>query len=450
MTDRKALALALNEAQSVLAARRTAFIAQAGLDEKRPQAWREYGYPAQLTFRDFYRAYDRQGLAHGVVHLLADKCMETPPRIVQDGEDESAEAETPWEKEFAAFAKRVKLWRAIHRADVRRLVGHFSAILLHIADSKQWDAEATPNKKVVKLTPVWEGQLTASSFDEDETSETYGDVLEWIYDESAVLDEDTDLRRARKLTVHHSRIVLVGDYYGGRSFLKAGYNSLINMEKILGGSGESFLKNASRQLHLGFDKDVDLAKIAKTYGVPVDELQTVFDQAARDVNQGIDSILVTQGGTASPLTSSVPQPQEHYNVNLQDAAAAFQIPAKIISGMQTGERASTEDARQFNQRCNGRRAGDLTDDTARIIEHLIKWGLITPPPNSEFTVVWDDLTAPTAGEKLDLVGKMADVNQKMIATGSLVFETEEMREAAGFENNEAVVPLPESDEEDDE
>lgn len=122
-----------------------------------------------------------------------------------------------------------------------------------------------------------------------------------------------------------------------------------------GGSGESFLKNAARQLAISFDKEIDFRSLAATYGCDVTELREKFNEAAEDINKGNDVMMALQGATVSPLVTAVADPSATYDVNLQTAAAGIDIPTRILVGNQQGERASTEDLRYFNNRCMTRR-----------------------------------------------------------------------------------------------
>ena len=50
--------------------------------------------------------------------------------------------------------------------------------------------------------------------------------------------------------------------------------------------------------------------------------------------------------------------------------------------------------------------------------------------------MWDDLAESTQAEKLEFADKMAGVNQKNAGNGdAAVFTGDEIREAAGYENN---------------
>ncbi|MFO7066716.1 DUF1073 domain-containing protein, partial [Pseudomonas aeruginosa] len=85
--------------------------------------------------------------------------------------------------------------------------------------------------------------------------------------------------------------------------------------------------------------------------VTLDALNERFNEAARQLNLGVDVLLPTQGATVTQMVSAVSDPSPTYNVNLQTAAAGVDIPTKILVGMQTGERASSEDQKYHNARC---------------------------------------------------------------------------------------------------
>lgn len=441
--DPKRLRLALNAAlnQNALLGSnfRLAMMQGQGADDKRKCAWQEYGWKQNLCFTDFFNLYERQGVAHGVVSLLNEKCFETNPWVIEGDQFDEKRKETSWEKSVRLFAKKSKLWKAFKTADCYRLVGRYSAIILQLADGKAWDQPVVGARPVIKkLIPAWEGQLTPDAIETSPTSEQYGEPQFWQYKEGDVKLASADEGVApRNLKIHPDRIIILGEWRCGSSFLKAGYNAFVNLEKIEGGSGESFLKNAGRQMHVNYEKEVNLGQIARDYGLKdVSELKTLFDDEAKSLNNGGDRLMVTQGATATPLVSVVPDPDPHYNISIQTIAASTMMPAKVIVGMQTGERASVEDLKQFNKRGQGRRVSDLSDDSDQIIDHLIRIKAIEPAPGAEFTTMWDDLTESSQAEKLAFAEQMSKVNQANAGTGEPpVFLSTEMREAAGFNND---------------
>ena len=434
------LQLAVNHALTDYraAALRESFAAPSGsLDDKRPAAWTEYGFPTNPMFDTFYRLYKRGGVAHGAVCQLLDKCWSTNPWVIEGEPSTDKRPLTGWESATGAKLKAMDFWHYAKEADRRRLVGSYSGLLVQLADSAAWDTPATKGARLVKLIPAWEGQLTVAEWHTDETSPLYGEPKAWLYRELSVKGNGP----GRHITVHPERVIIFGDYREGLSFLEPGLNAFINLEKVEGGAAESFLKNAARQLSISFDKDARLESLAAMYGVPVKDLADGFNDGVRAINRAQDAALITQGATVTPLTAAVPDPKPTFEINLQTAAASVQIPTRILAGSQSGERASTEDNRAFNGRCQGRRVGRLSRDLLGAIRHLQDIGQIDP--TVEFSVIWDDLNEFTQGEKLEAALKMAQVNREMLATGEAVFSAEEIRDTAGFENGEAPMPLPE-------
>lgn len=427
MTDN--LKIALNQAfDQISRSRMLAAGHFAGVDAKRENAWCEYGYKEHLTFGDYYKLYSREGIAHGAIQRIAEKCWESAPEVIEGREQDKSKDKTEWERKFDKLAKRLRLWQIMEEVDVRRMVGHWSAILVQVADNKGWDKPLgkITEKQIIKLIPAWEHK--------DIRVEEWEDEFETV---------PKSFIYGRGTTIHTDRVIIIGDLCGGTSMLKAGYNAAVNLEKIVGGSGESFLKNAARQLVAEYDKEVNLEDIARANGLDVKDLQQAFDQHVRNINSGIDALAVMQGGTLKPLVASVPQPAEHFDIAIQTFAASVRMPSKILVGNQTGERASTEDVRDFNGRCMGRRIKLLTGDIETVCDWLIDHGALEY--REELTVIWTDLNEQSLSDKLDSAIKMVDSNQKMLGSGEQPFTVDEIRQVAGYDAKEQEEPLGEDD-----
>lgn len=454
------LYLALNAAlgdQRMLQARQRFACAQGllGSDTKRPTAWRSFGWAETLQFHDYYRLWERGGLAHGAISRTISKCWQDDPEIIEGEPDETKRPPTAWEKEFKAFAKASKLWESVREADMRRTIGKYSALILQIADGKTWNqpVRGRAARRLVKIIPAWEGQLTVSAWGQDETnSETYGLPMMYSFREGAVGNDPSSAAAGysgRNLEIHPDRVILLGDIINGIPMLRAGYNDFVNIEKILGGSGESFLKNAARAISINFGEKSNLSDIATAHGVPLKDLRGIFDQVTEGINRGVDQTLITQNADVKPLVAVVPDPQQHFNVSLQSAAASIMIPVMIWIGSQTGERSSQEDQKDWNKTNQGRRLSLLSSDIETILAHLIRIGLVRPI--AESSVVWSDLNEATQGEKLDNADKMAGINQKSMGTGEVPYSSQEIRDMSGHVNGGPVeIELEEGDDNGDE
>lgn len=440
MNDKLQLAVnhAINDAR-LARARMGMLNPSMGLDAKRNSAWCEYGFPEQVTYENLYALYRRGGIAHGAVEKLVGKCWQTNPEIIEGDDADESENETAWEKKSKqVFTSR--FWRSFADADRRRLVGRYAGILLHVNDSLAWDQPVTKGKMLQKVTVAWAGSLTVGDWDTGLNSKTYGQPKMWQYAERLPNGS------SRRVNIHPDRVFILGDYSEDAiGFLEPAYNAFVSLEKVEGGSGESFLKNAARQQNINFDKEVNFGDLASMYGVSVDELQERYNDAARELNRGNDTLLITQGANVTSLVSPVSDPSPTYDVNLQTAAAGVDIPTRILVGNQQAERSSTEDQKYFNTRCQSRR-GDLSFEIEDFCDKLIDLGIIDPI--GQKTVIWDDLNAQTDSEKLDAAQKMAQINNVSLATGEQPFTGEEIRVAAGYEGSPK--PLAEGDDDEEE
>jgi hypothetical protein len=273
------------------------------------------------------------------------------------------------------------------------------------------------------------------------TRDSNGAITMWQYTET-LSDGSTAQRK-----IHPDRVLIIGDMSDDEiGFLEPGYNACVSLEKVEGGSGESFLKNAARQQSINFDKEVDFKNLASLYGVTVDELQERFNEAARELNRGNDTLLITQGAQVTSMVNAVSDPEPTYEVNLKTFCASVDIPSRIIVGNQSGERASTEDQIYFNSRCQSRR-GDLSFDIEDMVDKLI--GLQIIKPVAKFSIVWDELNEQSPSDKLESASKMSSINQTALASGEQVFTVDEIRVAAGYEPGGGK-PLPEDDDDEEE
>lgn len=416
---------------------------------KRTKLYEEFGYPDELGFDQYYRAYERNPVAYAAVHKLLESCWTDKPTIIDGDENKESTETTPWEKTATKLLS--KHWAKIKDADRRNLVGRYSALLIQFKDGREWKEPVDINvvsrlrdKAIVKLIPAWESQIKPGNFDTDTMSETYGEPVNYQFNEQPVGDDGT-YGPVRSVTVHPDRVIILCEgsedenMLSGVPFLRAGYNKLLDLEKISGGSAEGFLKNASRQLGISFDAQTDMvaiAKMAKEAGY--ENLGEAMNDKMMKLNRGTDSALVTQSGTTSVLSVAAADPAPSWTVTANEFSSSIQCPFTILFGQQTGRLASDEDKADWAKRCNGRRWGHQTAVVTKFIERCWKTGVIEPPKSGEVTLAWSDLLAPSEKDKIANMQALADVAQKsQAAYGTPAIEPNEIRSAGELE------PLPE-------
>ncbi len=412
---------------------------------KRTKLWDEFGYPETVNFDNYYRAYERNAVAHAAVHKLLDSCWTDNPTIIDGAKKKEAEETTDWEESTTKLLS--KHWAKLKDADRRNLVGRYSAVLLQIKDGREWYqpvdknvVKALGDKALVKLIPAWEAQIKPGNFDIDTQSDSYGQPVSYSFNEQPVGDDGT-YGIVRSVTVHPDRVIILCEgsedenMLAGVPLLRAGFNKLLDIEKTSGGSAEGFLKNASRQLGIEFSKETDinsLIKQAKDEGF--DKLGDAMNEKIRRMNSGTDSALVMQAGQASVLSVAAADPTPTWTAAANEFSASIQCPFTIQFGQQTGRLASDEDKNEWAKRCNGRRWGFLTDYITRVIERFWALGIIEPPTNGEVSLVWSDLLAPSEKEKIANMQAMADVAQKtQQAYGTPAVDANEVRAVGELE-----------------
>lgn len=422
---------------------------------KRTKLWDEFGYPEQLTFDNFHRQYRRGSTGFAAVNKLLDSCWVDKPTIIDGDEYRESTKTTDWEKSVAKLMK--KHWAKIKDADRRNMVGRYSALLIQVRDSRDWSepvdiaaVKRLGSKALVKLIPAWEAQITPGNTDVDTHSETYGQPVSYHFNEQPVGDDKTT-GSPRAVQVHPDRIILLCEgsedenILSGIPLLEAGYNDLLDIEKTKGGSAEGFLKNASRQLGIAFDKETDMASLKKAaIEAGFKDLGEALNEKVVKMNQGTDAALVMQAGTPSVLSVAAADPTPSWTVSANQFCATIQCPFNILFGKQTGNLASEEDKTAWATRCNGRRWGFMSDVVTRVIERFWAIGIIDPPSTGEVTLAWSDLLAPSEKEKIANMQALSDVAQKtQQAFGTSAVDVNEIRAAGELEPiKEQVTPDP--------
>ncbi len=424
---------------------RALYTGQFNGNTKRTKLWDEFGYPDTVSFDMLYRAYRRNSAAYAGIHKTLDSCWVDKPVIIDGPVADKSKKETEWEKTVTKLLK--KHWAKIKDADRRNMVGHYSAIILQIKDNRPWSEPVDfslvaklGEVALVKLIPAWESQIKPGSYDIDTLSDTYGQPINYTFNEQPVGDDGT-YGNVRSVTVHPSRVIILAEGSEDENMLsgiplnEAGYNDLLDIEKAKGGSAEGFLKNASRQLGIHFDGQTDMKTIAdQAKEAGYKDLGEAMNDKISKLNRGTDSALVTQSGTTSVLSVAAADPTPTWTVSANSYASTIRCPFNILFGKQTGNLASTEDKKAWAATCNERRNSWLSWVLTVTIQRWCDIGMISQPVNGEITVDWSDLLAPGDSEKLDNMGKMADIAQKtQQAFGTSSVEPNEIRAAGELE-----------------
>jgi len=412
-----------------------------GSDTKHQRFYADYGYPELITFEMCFNMWRRNGYATAGVNHAVETCWISYPLLVEREETHSI---TPIEQEYKDQFSRLKFWSHLSEADKYSRVGEYAGVIFRFRDSKKFDQ---PVDKVagginglVEIIPVWQGQLKPLTFDDNELSENYGSVTMYQFNEADV-QTTTGVSKRRQFQVHPDRVHIwsrTGTIYG-TSVLEAGFNDLITIQKIIGAGGEGFWKNAKSAPILNVDKDTQIAKLAQMLGVPADEIADKMDEIVGDFNSGLDNTMMFQGIDVKFQAVDLPDPEKFLLGAEKSFAASVNEPLKLLVGNQNGERASTEDNKQWNKTCNSRIQNYIKPNVMAIIDRLVKYGIL---PNKKWFLLWPDLTESTTQEKIAIAKDMVVMNKDSQGSGMVIFQGDEIRETAGWEGSAEEVVLP--------
>jgi hypothetical protein len=404
------------------------------LDAKRPTAWCQYGYPTEVTFQHLLTAYERGGPGHGAVHRILDKCWQALPRIKQPEKDD----ETPWEKKVSTLMKAIGAWAKLRDFDRRNMVGRYAGLIYRVGDGKTLDQPLDRAQRLVDIVPVYEDQLKVTAWNGDINSEGYGQPTMFQYRRRRPGATDTQGQPDEWANVHPSRVQIlaegsVGDFFDGVPLLKAGFNQLVDLEKISGGSAESYLKNSARTVVFEYDPQASVQTIGEQNSDGTTKtVREVHEEQTRALNRNQDSSIVMQGGKANTLQTQQSDPGPAFEVAANLFAASVQIPFTILFGQQTGRLASDEDKADMVARCVSRQANDLTPMLAQFITRMQAAGIIE---EGEFEIEWPPLDAPSDEQKYGLLDKLTSAMERTFRAGLTepLFDANELRAVAGFE-----------------
>lgn len=402
---------------------------------------KDFGFPDTIGFAAAFQMYRRNGVARAAVDKTAAKTWQTFPVLQEFKRDSQQDApETLLEKAIRTKFDDIRLWQAFKDCDRRFLVGSYSGLILRISDGQTLDKPvarpvAGGLDAIVEVIPAWEGQLTVDSYDENQASPTYGMPTMFQFNESKVYTGKTQVRSAR---VHPDRVIIWSEdgKVGGVPRMDAGYNDLITIQKIIGAGGEGFWKNAKGSPVIEINADQSVENIAKASGVAPDEFVEKMNEQVSDFQKGFDEVLMGQGMTIKPFQVNLADPLNFFSIALQSFCASWDIPAKVLVGAQTGERASTEDAGGWNETNDGRRTDIAVPGINVFIRRMEEFGILA---DKDWHLQWTSLLDGSPQQKMDRAYKMADINQKMKDSAELVYSHDEIRQITDFAPRKTVI-----------
>ncbi len=383
----------------------------------------ECGYPKTITIEQYKYMYEREGMAQRVVDLLPEDSWSMDPHIFEDEEQEETTFEEAWE----ALQAEKNLYHYLHRIDELSGVGRFGVLLLGLSDGGNL---ATPvatvdgEGKVIGAENAELKLLYIRAFDEsavivktrevDTKNPRYGHPLMYTvtFQESVGADSTTTTKTQE---VHWSRIIHVADNRQmsevyGTPRMEDVFNRLMDIRKVLSGSGEMFWKGAFPGY--AFEVTPETAKD----GVELDK--DSLREEMENYQNGLQRYLGVIGVTVKSLAVQVADPKSHLESQIRYIAMAKGVPYRIFLGTEEAKLASTQDVTTWNKRVSRRQDKYLTPMVIRpLVDRLIAVGVLPEPESGAYLVEWPDLNSPTDQDKAEVLAKVTEALAKYVAGG---------------------------------
>lgn len=340
------------------------------------------GYQRRLEYRDYLARYERQDIAHAVVHAYPDDTWSQPPRVQEDNQDHEL---TPFEDAWQDLVERLNLYRALWRLDLLANIGHYGVLLLGLRGQSSLLSAAAPVRgpeDLLYLQPYSEDAACVEQLEDDPGQAHYGEPrLYRITTRSGATG--TVPAGGREMLVHASRTLhlaedILEDEIYGIPRLKPMYNRLDDLEKILAFGSEGYARHHHSRI---------AALLRDGYELN-DEDRASYKEQVEKFGMGWTDFLSLGGMDVQEIRGSVASPRDFFDVILSLIAAATGIPKSRLLGAERGTLASAaEESQDWQERIIQRQTLYATPLLRRFIDWCLALGIL-PQPADPYTIVW--------------------------------------------------------------
>lgn len=400
----------------------------------RRDLYKVLGYPSDLSLRDYKDRYERGG--------LAERIVEAPARATWSGglsvvEDPSTPEKSSFDTAIEAIFKRLDVPSRILRADILAGLGRYAVLLIGAPGNlyTPLPSKLTPDQ-LLYLTALPESQATIARYVTNTSDSRFG--LPELY--ALRLGTPGAIGSVNLASnVHWSRIIHVAegaltDDIFGKPRLRAVWNNLLDLEKLVGGGAEAAWMRMNPGMQLDLDPEAKLSQAA----------EEDLDDEVEDYIHGISRVMRTQGIKLNLLSTTVSAFGSNVDTVLRLISATTGIPIMILTGSETGALASTQAIKNWASRIEERRREFAIALVRQIVGRLMLHKAI--PTISDFDIIWSDINELNEFEKADMTVKLARANlSQRTAEGRVILSADEIRRKVwglGASSLPVIVPEP--------
>lgn len=390
--------------------------------------YEQFGYRRVIFPVDYYAMYRRNDIASRIIKGYPQATWRDCPVIRDEASDDSKTSK--FVDAFEKMNEDMRLQWYFERADKLSGLGHYSVLFLGFQDGQDFSTPVSGNPKLIYVSPYSEQNIIINTYELDVQNPRFGMPKLYTLQKGSPLAASRSQAIGKSLHVHWSRLIHIAetlddDEVFGVPRLECVYNRLMDLEKIVGGSAETFWLNSRQGMSLMADKDANIS----------DETLKDMKQQAMEFEHQLRRIIAMQGVEAKVLNAQVADPKGHVDVQLDLIAGATGYPKRILIGSERGELASTQDENNWSSRVDERRIHFATPSILKPFVNLMITTGNLPAPTGSWWTEWPELAAQSPGEKADIAVKKSEAlkNYASAPGASLVVPEEEFRVWLGEE-----------------
>jgi hypothetical protein len=371
------------------------------------------GYPQEkdLDVVYFHNKFSRNEIANAIIARPAQETWSRNISVVETTKEVQVQ-DSILDAAFHNLNTDFGLLTRFSYLDQLAAIGQFSLLLYGLNDvntKADWKQPAIGKRKLLYVKQVSQINAMIQTYETNAGNERYGLPLTYTVTlfkaNGGTGDQSTE-----EIVVHHSRVLHVShssltSEYLGTPVLKPIINRILDLEKVLGGDAEMFWRGARPGYHAAAKDGYEMSDQAQT------DLSQELDRYEHDLRRFINA----QGVDIKALEQQIADPLGHIDAQLQAISAQTGIPKRILIGSERGELASSQDKGQWLTLIQRRMTGFAEAEVLRpFIKDMQRLGVL--PEFKTFSIMWEDVFAPSELEKVEVGTKRADALQKYTAS----------------------------------
>lgn len=381
-------------------------------------------WTAEITDAACKKAYERNGITRKLVNKIASDTFDNWFNIESENEEliqtaqEVFSAKSSWLHDDET--KHLNLQWNLKEAYKVGIVERFALLVLGFSDEGDLDKEVENPKSLDYLSILTPADVQKLILDEDEKSETYGELIA----------AKIKLGKGSAKIIHASRFIFLpvntyGNSINAIGLVRPAYAYLTVLDNVIWSTGQSFYRYAAGFPH-----------IKKKGGKP-GELNKIKEQW-KDVNSltgwasDENTDILFPGAKGSAL-----DPGAYFSVALKAVAMSFDIPVQIVEGAAAGAITGSEtNLKDYYSDISSKQELEWTPIIEQLIKILQETGQIA---EGDFNVVWNPLEEMNEKEQAEIEKLKAETEAIRITSGVLdaeairtELEKEKMQDSRDF------------------